>query len=390
MDRGNNRFDTPNRQSLAWVRKTANLMRKLLLNLHLYLALVVGLFVVVIGLSGSIIAFEPELDRLLNPSLFHVSAQGRTMSVDDLFQAAAKAYPGQKVATLRLPQSADDSVQFNVKGPKQVFMNPYTGAILGERSPQTPLSTIHSIHLRLLVGGGKDKTGADIVAFVTAVAIFLVLSGVYLWWPIKRIKVKWGASTRRVYFDLHNTVGIYSALFLLVLGITGLVIRFDDEIEEYLHHRAGTEKIAKMAPSTPQKGVNPLTPTDAVRIAENTIPGTQALAITKTPGPKGAYLVSLHFPEDFTPGGRSWVTLDQYSGKVLLVQNSRTVAMGTRAIVWNRRIHTGDLLGLPTKILMSLSCMMLIIQAITGYYMWWARLRAKQRQTEVSPEAKMA
>src|SRR5581483_1975475 len=102
-------------------------MRKVLFNLHLYGALIAGLFVVVIGVTGSIMAFEPELDRLTNPSLFRVEPQGEPLPASQLFQAASRAYPNQKIAFMRMPQSATDSAQFNIKGPKQVFLNPYTG-----------------------------------------------------------------------------------------------------------------------------------------------------------------------------------------------------------------------------------------------------------------------
>jgi len=56
--------------------------------------------------------------------------------------------------------------------------------------------------------------------------------------------------------------------------------------------------------------------------------------------------------------------------------------MGTRAIIFNRATHTGDLFGYPTKILVSLSSLMLVIQAITGYYMWWKKLRLRQKREE--------
>ncbi len=209
----------------------------------------------------------------------------------------------------------------------------------------------------------------------------------YLWWPLKRAKIKWSASARRVHFDLHNTVGIYSALFLFVLGVTGLAVRFDDDIEQYLHRTTGTQKIGKNVPSVaPRKGTA-VTADQAVQIALDAMPGTRVLSISRPPNPKASYLVALRFPEDLTPGGRSWVNIDQYSGKVVNEQNSRTAPIATRAIIWNRRIHTGDLLGFPTKALMSLSCLMLVSQAITGYYLWWKKLRARQRQTELAAKS---
>lgn len=361
-------------------------MRKLLLNLHLYGALIAGLFIVVIGVTGSIMAFEPELDRLTHPHLFNVQPAGQPLPVADLFRAASRAYPGQRIGNIRLPQSAEDSAQFSVKGPRQVFLNPYTGAILGVRNPATVLATIHQIHLRLLAG----EIGSWMVTIATCVLLFLVASGIYLWWPFKRATVKWSASARRVHFDLHNTAGIYSACFLFVLGLTGIAIHFDNSLEDFLHHRAGTRKIGRNAPSIPEKGAMPIDADQAVRIALQAVPGTQPLLVVPPGSPKASYLIALHFPEDLTPGGRSWVNIDQYSGKVLTEQNSRTVAMGTRAIIWNRAIHTGDVYGLPTKALMSLSSLLLVLQAITGYYMWWKRLRARQRQLDLAAEATLA
>ena len=359
-------------------------MRKLIFNLHLYGALIAGLFVVIIGVTGSIMAFEEDLDRLANRSLYHVEPQSRMMPVADLLKAAQKA-AGQRIGTIRLPQEATDSASFTVKGPRQVFIDPYTGAILGDRSPVTLLSKIHQLHLRLLMSYtlSSGKIGADVVTSFTAVLVFLVLSGVYLWWPLKRATVKWSANARRINFDLHNVAGIYSAAFLLVLGVTGIVVHFDDDLEEYFHKQAGTEKVGKSFASVPQPGGAPLSPDQSLEIAKAAMPGTKPLYVSVPGNPKASYLVGLHYPEDLTAGGRSWVNIDQFSGKVLGSQDSRTVSMATRyPKVTNRAIHTGDIYGYPSKILMSLSSLMLVIQAITGYYMWWKKLRVRQKQEE--------
>lgn len=347
-------------------------MRRLILNLHLYGALIAGIFVVVIGTTGSILAFEPELDRWLNPGLFRVTPRARPLPVAELFRAAARAYPGQRIGSLRLPQSADDSAQFGVRGPRQVFIDPYTGAILGERGSQTALAKIHQIHLRLLMTG---ETGRSIVFYATCVLLFLVISGLYLWWPAKRAGVKWSGGARRVFFDLHNTAGIYSALFLLVLGSTGIAVHFDNRLEDYLHQRAGTRKIGRNIPPAAARTAAPIDADQAIEAALRAMPGTQALTIVPPANAKSSFLVALHFPEDRTPGGRSWVNVDPYSGQALSQQNSRTVAAATRTIIWNRAIHTGDVYGLASKTLMSLSSLMLVIQVITGYGMWWKKIR---------------
>jgi uncharacterized iron-regulated membrane protein len=356
-------------------------MRKSLLNLHLYGALVMGIFIAIVGLSGSIIAFEPELDRLMRPDLYRVAEQGKAVTIAEMFRSAARAYRGQTITSIRLPQSADDTAQFGIKG-MQVFLNPYTGAVVGTRTGATVLGNIHQIHQRLLMG----ETGSNVVTAGAVVLLFLVASGVYLWWPVKRASVKWSAAPFRVHFDLHNAAGIYSAAFLFVLALTGVAVRFDNSIEDYLHKSAGTKKIGRnFASGTPAEGQMPINADQAVAYALTAMPGTRPLSVTLPGNAKGSFLVVVRFPEDLTPGGRSWVNVDLYTGAALSMQNSRTVAMGSRSIIWNRAIHTGDVYGLLTKTLMSLSSLMLVVQTVTGYFMWWKKLRARQRALEELP-----
>src|SRR6266404_1560219 len=310
-------------------------MRKVLFNLHLYLALFIGLFVVIVGVTGSIMAFEEDIDRFSNPKLFKVEPHGEPLSAAGMLAAAARAYPGQKIGTVRLPQGPEDSAVFNVRG-RQMFLNPYTGESLGSRDPRTWLSRIHQLHLNLLIG----PSGKPVVVAITGVLLFLVISGIYLWWPGKRATIAWAANWRRIQFDVHNTVGIYSAAFLLMLGLTGVVIHFDDDIEQGLHRMAGTAKIGKNTPSVPQAGAAQITPDQAIEFALAAMPGTKPLSVSVPPNSKGSYLVALRYPEDLTPGGRSWANVDQFSGKIVSFQNSRTVAGGTRTIILNRAIHT--------------------------------------------------
>ena len=348
-------------------------MRKVVFNLHLYGALVAGLFLVAIGTTGAVMAFETELDELMRPDLFRVAAQGKQMSASELFRAAEAAFPGQKAGTMTLPQREGNTAQFSVKD-KRVFLNPYTGTVVGTRSGVTTLSKIHQMHLRLLMG----ETGAQLVTAAAVVMLFLAVSGIYLWWPLKRASVKWNASAFRVNFDLHNAAGIYSVVFLFVLAATGVAIHFDNAIEDYLHQSAGTKKVERNVPSgAPSAGGGRIDADRAVEVALREMPGTRALMVSLPGNAKASYVVTVRFPEDLTPGGRSWVNVDQYSGAVLGEQNSRTVAMGSRAIIWNRAIHTGDVYGLPTKTLMSLSSLMLVVQAVTGYFMWWKKLRGR-------------
>src|SRR5260370_4709571 len=174
-------------------------MRKILLQSHLYGALTAGVFIVILGVSGSIIAFEDELDRWFRPDLFNVKTQSTTLTAAALGEIALKAFPDERMMVYVVPPTADRSAVIALRG-LQVFMDPYTGAILGTRSGPTFLQKNHQFHIRLLAG----RTGETIVRIAAIVLLFLVLSGVVLWWPLKRLTLKWSASWRRINFDLHQ------------------------------------------------------------------------------------------------------------------------------------------------------------------------------------------
>jgi len=125
-------------------------------------------------------------------------------------------------------------------------------------------------------------------------------------------------------------------------------------------------------PVTPQPSARLLTPDDAVTTARAAMPGAAPIAVT-APSPTSAYRVAMRFPEDLTPGGRTRVYVDPYTGAVLQAESSRTTAAGTRIINANRAIHTGDIFGASSKILMSLTSLAAIAQVITGVTMWWKR-----------------
>ena len=344
-------------------------MRKLLLNLHLYGTLIAGIFVVILGLTGSIIAFEAQLDRLFNPSLFDIAPRATApLPLRTLAEAVQRRFPGSKVEGFVLAQHPDTAHVAYTSG-AAVFVNGYTGAILGTRRGPVLLTRIHQLHTHLLAG----KIGEMIVAIGGFVMLFLVISGVILWWKYKKVSIKWNASLFRVMFDVHNATGILSALFLLLLSLTGIVVAFDTPISRWTYKATGTTPIPRSLPSIPREGAVPIDPDAVLRIAGAAEPGAKPLSIDYPEDAKDSYNVRMRFPEDRTPGGRSWVCVDQYSGKVLVAQNSRTAPLAARAELLNRQIHTGDVFGTPSRIVMSASSLLVVLQAFSGVVMWWKR-----------------
>jgi len=359
-------------------------MRKLILNLHLYGALIAGVFLIILGVTGSILAFEEDLDRLFNAKLYHAgpkASEGQQTAPSSIWEVQAaleKAYPGQHISILRLPFRPGDAYITQL-GSKQIFVNGNTGAIIGERTTPTLLANIHQFHMRLLAG----RKGEEFTKWAAVLSVFLIFTGIYLWFPLRRIASSFGKSRRGFNFEFHSIAGIYFALFLLVLSITGIVLGFDEIITPWFFKVTHSAPSSRNVPSIVQPGGKPITADNAVNLAEATLPGAKPSYIVLPQKPAASFMVSMRFPEDLT-AGRSWVNVDQFSGKVLFVENSRTPPAGTGLITLNRALHTGDICGYPTKILMSLSSLMLAIQVITGYCIWWKKLRGTSTKAQSS------
>ena len=353
--------------------------RRILLYVHLTLALAAGVFVLIFAVTGSIMAFEPELEHLSRPHLFYVHPQGTPKSLAEISASISQQYPGARVAQYLLPSSPDLAYQALVPQHGAVHINQYTGEILGVRPLAVDwLGRVHQFHLRLGIMSKSDP-GKKIMSWAGVAVLIVLLTGLYLWWPLKRVGVQWSGPARRVSFDLHNSVGIFSFIFLLILTVTGLVIGFEQQTTPLLFRLTGS-KPSDMPDLKlpPQPGVTPITPDQALQIAHQVLPGAAPLYLF-FPGPRHYYTLFLRYPEDRTPGGRSRLLLDEYTGKPLYVLSSRTAPEGMRLVNLNRALHTGDIFGIPSKAVMSLASLMLAVQLVTGVIIWIKRRAAEKR-----------
>jgi len=349
-------------------------VRRLVFNVHLYLALLAGVFIACLGLTGSIMAFEPEIDHLLHWRLSYITAQGNPKPLSELGEAVVKAFPGERISGYVLPSGPGFS--YGVATQRGlVAVNPYTAEILGVRPRGMDfLGYVHQFHLRLLIRNKAD-TGRRIVSWSGVALLLLLISGLYLWWPLKRVNIHAGATGRRFWFDIHNTVGIVSLVFLLVLTVTGLMIGFEEKTIPMFYRLTGSEPSRQPQNfAAPPPGARPISPDRAMEIARTALPGTQPFQI-EIPGPKGAYQIHARYPEDLTPAGRSRVVVGQYTGQVLFAEGSRTAPAGARMVIGNRAIHTGDIFGIPSKTIMCLACLMVVAQVVSGLLMWLKRVR---------------
>ncbi len=356
-------------------------MRAVLLKAHLVVALAAGAFLAVLGATGAVMAFEEPLAVLARPDLMKVPPGGKPLPLATLARIVGEKHPGEAIRGVVLPGAPGHSTVVQTSK-RPVFVDGATGAILGTFDGGGligVLGIVHQIHVRLVPGLRSPVLHA--VLGGASVALFLlVVSGAFLWWRGRRLAVRFGGGAFRFSFDVHHAAGFWSGLFLLVASLTGVVLAWDVPILGRLYAATGTRPAPRTAPSKPRDGAVALGPDRALEIARAALPGAAPVVVEFPQRPEESWNVRMRYPEDATPGGRSWVAIDRYTGEVLVRQSSREAPPPARALMLVRALHTGDVAGTPSRVVMSLSSLLLVVQTLSGIVLWGKRPRtAKAR-----------
>jgi uncharacterized iron-regulated membrane protein len=157
------------------------------------------------------------------------------------------------------------------------------------------------------------------------------------------------------------------------MTVSGVMIAYEDQLDPLVMKLNGSTPSAKPAQvaSTVIPGAAPIGLDEAYRAAQAAVPGAFISNINVPAPGKAVYRMSVKFPEDRTPSGRSRVAIDQYSGAALDVVSTRTQPLGTKILNLKRSIHTGDVFGWPSQALAFLVSLALAGQVVTGILIWW-------------------
>lgn len=219
----------------SWLQHPQRLwLRRAIFQVHLWTGIALGLYVVVVCVSGSAIVFRTDLEEIFSEKA-EVHVSGKALTKDQLKQAAQKLYPGYQVRAVysgRFPSEASEIRLVRGWLPeKRRLFNPYTGQDIGPAMSVyfSWLNWWGQLHGNLLMGPtGLMVNG--IGGFLTAA---VCMSGIVVWWPgitnwrrslgIRR-KVGW----KRFNWDLHSAVGVWTFGVILMWGLTGAYFPFPE------------------------------------------------------------------------------------------------------------------------------------------------------------------
>jgi uncharacterized iron-regulated membrane protein len=380
----------------------AGRLRVVLVKLHLYVGLSFGLLLVMLGLTGSVIAWRDELDAVLNPDLLVASADVPLPVSPDTVQAVS----GRLIADSRYGRpnllSVPDGARevfiawYPLKGPgavpgrsRQVMIDPATRAVKGERvwgepglSRERLMPTLFHLHHYLLSG----ETGRTLLGITGLTILLTVLAGVALWWPRPRMRsvaqafsVRYGGSGSRLTYSLHRAAGIFAAPVLATMAFSGWYLDLPKWVTPLVGSVMTVTPPGRPSSATPPPGAKPIDAAQAMRVGQSLYPSGAVTRIGFPRKPGDAYELRVRQPGEVRQGGATRVWVDAYSGRRLGVRDPQDAPAGDTVLNWLYPLHTGEWFGLPGRIFISMFGFAPLAFALTGMLIWLKRRRGHRR-----------
>ncbi|MHA3057465.1 PepSY domain-containing protein [Acinetobacter sp. ANC 4641] len=210
------------------------MLKKTLFQIHWFFGITAGLILSLMGVSGAIFSYQPQITKLINPESYTVTEQpSAKLTPSELFVHFKQQQPKIEINSISIAKSPTESSVVNIQkqGERRgydMMVNPYTAEVLPEIKGQAFFRFIEQFHRTLTAGEfGKQLTSAS-----TLILIFFVLSGLYLRFPKKHSFKQWLAikpqlKGRNFLWDLHAVVGTWVMVFYLTFACTGLFWSYD-------------------------------------------------------------------------------------------------------------------------------------------------------------------
>ena len=321
-----------------------------------------------------------------------------------LLARVRQAVPDAEPTTVTLDSDPRVSASVALGQRGTVFVNPYTGDVLGSGSARARAfyRSVTSWHRYLAVEGEHRATARAVTGACNAAFLVLAISGIYLWWPrqwtwrhLSAVTLfRSGLRGKARDFNWHNVIGFWCAPILVVLTASGMVISYT-WASNLVYTLTGSprpaaaagrgggpgaeaggrgggrgrggEPVRKRGPNgSPQRawrwrsagrrGRPRLRATMAtarlssleslVARAERQVPAWRTMILRLPPRPGGPVAISMSDRDHWNSYARSTLTLDGRTGADVRWEPYAATSLGQKARGWLRFAHTGELGGL--------------------------------------------
>jgi uncharacterized iron-regulated membrane protein len=382
-------------------------VRTTLVFTHRWLALILGLALLAVVISGVALLYEQEIDRVVHPELHRATATD-----DPLTHAEALAVVRRDAPSFKPVDIVDSHGVYLIYGEdylRQAYVDPGSGRLLGvDNTADGVMGFLYNLHLCGMsckgyagylpflekpahVLGNDELTVGGLLLAVTAVLLLLLAAtGLIVWWPgIRRfargLRVRRRQGTYAFNYDLHNVVGFAAIPFLVMWGFTGAHFELKQVSELWyavLPGQAGEEREIESKPLSGRS----VSMDQAVDIARRTVPDGRLVSVS-VPGEEKtstyfSYLARGNDPYDHgVYPGNVGVAIDRYSGEATVTYPTQADPPLSAQIVddWFYPLHAGTFVNGWWRTVWLVLGLTPLVLAVTGVTTWLIR-RAKRRR----------
>jgi len=357
-----------------------------LFRLHSWMGVITGVLMIVIALTGVVLVYGAEVDRLLNQDIKLRPVPTHPASVDAMLRAVRARFSDHHVGLISFP--IDEQAPYVTSLRKitsegefvryQVYLDPGSGEIVGQRvSGNYFTSWLLRLHAALIL---PDRWGEPLVAVL---GIIMALSGVTgLWVYRKKIwdALKFSRTTARL-GTMHANLGVWTCLFAVLLGITGTILNWSSVL------------LVCRAPPVPQLGsewqiLDRMPPADALLVeSHRAFPELEVHGVYFPSKPGEPVKVGGYVPGAHILGKSSYVAFAiSPVPRVTAIYDARKASLGMRLLLMTNSLHYGDFAGQGSKVAYAIGGLVLTFLAGSGLWIWFRRAAPRKRdQPQDSP-----
>lgn len=363
-------------------------MKKAFRKIHLWLSVPFGLIITVICFSGAALVFEDEVMELCRRNLYYVEkVSGAPLPVEYLIEKVSETLPdGVAVTGISISSDAERACRVSLSKPRRasVYVDQYTGEVKGRYERAPFFLTMFRLHRWLLDSMKPDGGifwGKMVVGVSTLMFVFVLVSGIVIWWPRTKkalknsLKIVADKGRLRFWHDLHVAGGMYVLILLLAMALTGLTWSFP-------WYRAGFYKVfgveAKQGTGhhdVPQAAATSYACWQQVyeELKERN-DGYKQITVSN-----GSATVS--FERFGNQRASDRYTFNPSNGEITGTALYKDADASGKIRGWIYSVHVGSWGGMFTRVLTFIAALLGGTLPLTGYYLWIRRIGRKAKAT---------
>lgn len=391
-------------------------------------------FLIVVGLTGSLLAFYPELERLLNPHFYPKQVLPKMLDPATLAELVEtripnaqvnavmmEANPGATIVSIR--SRPDSSGQPAALGFDQIIVDPYTGEELARRQFGAIseglinlMPFIYKLHYELALG----KFGMWVLGICALIWTLDCFVGFYLtlpqrrknasialpvtakenhpnwwrrWWPAW--KIRWRASAYKLNFDLHRASGLWLWLVLLIFAWSSVYMNLWDTVYTWttravFEYRERWTELPKLDQPIDEPRLSwreAQTVGERLMAEQSRIHGfeVEKVVALRLERDRGAYNYIVRSSRDILDRrGRTMLLFDADNGEFRLLVLPTGWLAGNTVSHWLYALHMANVFGLPWRIFVCILGLVIVMLSVTGIVIWMKKRRARSDQQQMS------